>query len=168
MEAAVKEPKTRVDDDLALKLSTIFVRCMGPRGNEVFRVIDETGLTFAQMKVLNEIETPDEDARTVTALSEELGISVASASRAADGLVRKKLATRVEDEDDRRVRRLALTAKGHRLAARIIAARLATLEDFTASLTASEREKLESALDALLQRPEIAAIYRTNERKVSR
>jgi DNA-binding MarR family transcriptional regulator len=170
VEAAVTElkPKAKVEDELALKLSAIFVRCMGPRGNEVYRVIEESGLTFGQMKVLNELETPDEDARTVTALSDELGISVASASRAAEGLVRKKLATRLEDPDDRRVRRLALTAKGHRLAARIIAARLATLEDFTASLEAEERQKLESALDALLKRPEIAAIYRTNERKVGR
>jgi DNA-binding MarR family transcriptional regulator len=170
MEAATRErtAATPVRDDLALKMSAIFVRCMGPRGNQVFRVIDESGLTFGQMKVLIELEAPDEEASTVTALSEELGISVASASRAADGLVRKKLATRVEDPDDRRVRRLALTAKGHALAGRIIAARLATLEEFTGSLTGSERQKLESALDALMKRPEIAAIYRANERKVSR
>ena len=88
------------------------LRCMGGGSGEVFRMIDESGLTFSQMKVLVELESADEDARTVTALSEELGISPPSASRAADGLVRKKLATRVEDPDDRRVRRLALTAKG--------------------------------------------------------
>ena len=64
-------------------------------------MIDESGLTFTQMKVLVELEAAEEDERTVTALSEELGISAASASRAADGLVRKKLATRVEDADDR-------------------------------------------------------------------
>jgi DNA-binding MarR family transcriptional regulator len=170
VEAATRQRKSTpaVRDDLALKMSAIVVRCMGPRGNEVFKVIDESGLTFAQMKVLVELETPDEDARTVTALSEELGISAASASRAADGLVRKKLATRVEDPDDRRVRRLALTAKGQRLAGRIISARLATLEDFTGSLEPDERQKLESALDALLKRPEIAEIYRTHERRVSR
>ncbi|MGA8217576.1 MAG: MarR family winged helix-turn-helix transcriptional regulator [Solirubrobacterales bacterium] len=170
MEAATREAKSTrtVRDGLALKMSAVVVRCMGPRGNEVFRVIDESGLTFGQMKVLVELETPDEDARTVTALSEELGISTASASRAADGLVRKKLATRVEDSNDRRVRRLALTAKGHRLAGRIISARLATLEEFTGSLEPDEREKLESALDALLKRPEIAEIYRTNKRRVSR
>ena len=75
-------------------------------------MIDESGLTFSQMKVLVELEAAEEDERTVTALSEELGISAASASRAAEGLVRKKLATRLEDADDRRVRRLALTAKG--------------------------------------------------------
>ena len=131
-------------------------------------MIDESGLTFSQMKVLVALEAPDEDARTVTAISEELGISAASASRAADGLVRKKLATRIEDPDDRRVRRLTLTAKGRDLADRIISARLAGLEDFAESLDRDERQKLEAALDALLKRPEIAEIYSTYARKVGR
>ena len=153
---------------MALKLGALMLRCMGGAGSEVFKMIDESGLTFSQMKVLVELESADEDARTVTALSEELGISTASASRAAEGLVRKKLATRVEDPDDRRVRRLALSAKGHDLADRIISARLAGLEDFTESLDRYERKKLEAALDALLKRPEIAELYANYERKVSR
>jgi DNA-binding MarR family transcriptional regulator len=155
-------------DDLAIKIGAFMLRCMGGRSSEVFRVIDDSGLTFSQMKVLVELETAEEDARTVTALSEELGISAASASRAADGLVRKKLLTRLEDPDDRRVRRLALTAKGRELAERIISARLAGLEDFADSLEPDERQKLEAALDALLKRPEIAEIYASYERKVRR
>jgi DNA-binding MarR family transcriptional regulator len=155
-------------DDLAIKIGAFMLRCMGGRSSEVFRVIDDSGLTFSQMKVLVELETAEEDARTVTALSEELGISAASASRAADGLVRKKLLTRVEDADDRRVRRLALTAKGRELAERIISARLAGLEGFADSLEPDERQKLEAALDALLKRPEIAEIYANYERKVRR
>jgi DNA-binding MarR family transcriptional regulator len=167
MEPVTAPKKTRAArDELALKFGAVMLRCMGPRSSEVFKVIDESGLTFAQMKVLVELDDPD--ARTVTALSEELGISIPSASRAADGLVRKKLATRVEDTDDRRVKRLALTAQGHRLADRIISARLASLEEFTDSLEAGERQKLETALDALLERPEIAEIYSNYERKVSR
>ena len=83
-------------------------------------------------------------------------------------MVRKKLVTRVEDPDDRRVKRLALTTKGQRLADRIISARLASLEEFTGSLEADERRKLESALDALMKRPEVAEIYANYERKVSR
>jgi DNA-binding MarR family transcriptional regulator len=168
MEAATKDrTKTKVSGDLPIKLGAFLLRCMGGGSSEVFRVIDESGITFSQMKVLVELEAADEDARTVTALSEELGISAASASRAADGLVRKKLATRVEDPDDRRVRRLALTAKGRELADRIISARLAGLADFTDSLESDERKKLEAALDALLERPEIAEIYTTYERRVS-
>ena len=168
MEAPLREKKTaRVEDDLALKLAALILRCMGPQGGAVLRVIDESGLTFAQMKVLVELQTPDE-AHTVTSLAEHIGISTASASRAADEMVRKKLATRVEDTDDRRVKRLALTAKGQRLADRIISARLASLEEFTRSLEAEERKKLESALDALMERPEVAEIYANYERKVSR
>ena len=170
MEAATKKGKAdrREAGELALKLGAFMLRCMSGASSDVFRMLDESGLTFSQMKVLVELEAADEDARTVTALSEELGISPASASRAADGLVRKKLATRVEDPDDRRVRRLALTARGREFADRIISARLAGLEDFTASLEGDERRKLESALDALLKRPEIAEIYRNYERKARR
>jgi len=167
MEAATGK-RTERPTELALKLGAFMLRCMGGGSSEVFRMIDESGLTFSQMKALVELESADEDARTVTALSEELGISAASASRAADGLVRKKLATRVEDPDDRRVRRLALTKKGGDLADRIISARLAGLEDFAESLDRDERQKLEAALDALLKRPEIAEIYSNYERKVSR
>jgi DNA-binding MarR family transcriptional regulator len=165
VEAATKQ---RTAGELAIKLGALMLRCMGGSSSEVFRVLDESGLTFSQMKVLVELEAADEDEGTVTALSEELGISAASASRAADGLVRKKLATRIEDPDDRRVRRLAPTAKGHELADRIISARLAGLEDFAESLDRDERQKLEAALDALLKRPEIAEIYANYERKARR
>jgi DNA-binding MarR family transcriptional regulator len=170
MEAATrtKTSPRGTPGELSLKLGAFLLRCMGGASSDVFKVIDDSGLTFSQMKVLVELEAADADARTVTALSEELGISPASASRAADGLVRKKLATRLEDPDDRRVRRLALTARGRELADRIISARLAGLEDFTASLSGEERQKLESALDALLERPEVAEIYRNYERKARR
>jgi DNA-binding MarR family transcriptional regulator len=169
METATKRANPRENaGELAIKLGAFMLRCMGGAGSEVFREIDESGLTFSQMKVLVELETADRDMGTVTALSEELGISAASASRAAEGLVRKKLATRVEDRDDRRVRRLALTAAGRDLADRIISARLAGLEEFTDTLAKGERQKLESALDALLERPEIAEIYRNYERKARR
>jgi DNA-binding MarR family transcriptional regulator len=166
VEAAIRDKK-KVENDLAIKLGALILRCMGPQSGEVLRVIDESGLTFAQMKVLVELQMPDED-HTVTSLADDLGISTASASRAADGMVRKKLATRVEDPDDRRVKRLALTAKGRRLADRIISARLASLEEFTGSLEADQRDKLESALDALMERPEVAEIYANYERKVGR
>jgi DNA-binding MarR family transcriptional regulator len=165
--AATAKTKSKVDDDLALKLGALILRCMGRQGGEVLRVIDESGLSFAQMKVLVELQTPDAE-HTVTALAEQIGISAASASRAADEMVRRKLVTRVEDPDDRRVKRLALTAKGQRLADRIISARLASLEEFTGSLEMGERHKLESALDALLERPEVAEIYANYERKVRR
>ncbi|HEX6585172.1 MAG TPA: MarR family transcriptional regulator [Solirubrobacterales bacterium] len=171
MEAATRERKPAARrghvSEISIKLGAFMLRCLGGQGGEVFRVIDESGLTFAQMKALVVLERP-EVPWTVTILSEELGISAASASRAADGLVRRKLATRVEDPDDRRVRRIALTAKGRELADRIISARVAGLEEFTASLDPGHRKKLEAALDALLERPELAEIYASYESRVRR
>ena len=170
MEAATskKTTPTKADRELTFKLGAFLVRCMGGGNTEFFRLMDESGLTFSQVKVMAELDALEEDAGTVTALAEGLGISAASASRAADALFRKKLVTRVEDPDDRRVRRLALTSRGRELADQIISARLAGLEAFTASLDGDERRKLEAALDALLERPEVAEIYRTYERKARR
>jgi DNA-binding MarR family transcriptional regulator len=169
VEPATATPaRSAPDTELALRLGSLMLHCMGGRGGDVLRVIDESGLSFVQMKALVALQDEEAEARTVTALAEEQGISAASASRAVDGLVRKRLASRVEDTDDRRVRRLTLTPRGRELADRIISARLAGLEDFVSSLEADERKKLETALDALVQRDEVAETYRTYERRMRR
>lgn len=174
MEAAATRAATRdkgnvTDRELALQLGSVMLHCFGGRGDEVLRVIDESGLTFVQTKTVMHLQRPEGPAgETVTALAEGLGISPASASRSVDGLVRKKLAVRVEDDEDRRVRRVALTSKGRELADRILSARLAGLEDFTASLQGVERDRLATALATLMQRPEIAELYRKNRERASR
>jgi DNA-binding MarR family transcriptional regulator len=170
VEAASKTraPAAASDRELAIRLGSMMLFLFGGRADEVIRVIDESGLTFIQMKALVTLETALDDVSTVTGLSEALGISAASASRAADGLVKKGLASRLEDAEDRRVRRLTLTAKGDALADRIITARMAGLEEFAASLSPTERKRLDSALAVLLQRDEIAEIYRNHQRRLRR
>jgi len=170
MEAAAKTPAqaTSSDRDLAIRLGSMMLFLFGGRADEVIRVIDESGLTFIQMKALVIVETAVGDVSTVTGLSEALGVSAASASRAVNGLVKKGLASRIEDAEDRRVRRLTLTAKGNALADRIISSRMAGLEEFAASLSPTERKRLDSALAVLLQREEIAEIYRNHERRLRR
>jgi DNA-binding MarR family transcriptional regulator len=167
VEAATKaRTKRRTSDrELATRLGSLLLFCMGGRADELIRVIDESGLSFVQMKALVTLETTTRDVSTVTGLSEALGVSAASASRAADELVKKGLASRVEDTDDRRIRRLKLTGKGDELANQIISARLAGLEDFAASLNPTERKRLDSALEALLERDELAEIYETYSRR---
>jgi DNA-binding MarR family transcriptional regulator len=130
------------------------------RGN-LLRVIEESGLSLTQSKVLLELGGLGEvtEARQVTDLAEALGVSVPSMSRAVDGLVRKHLATRVEDADDRRVRRIAISPKGKRLVDALVVVRQAGMETFAASLTAAQRRKLDAAVDALMDRPDIAEAY---------
>jgi len=130
------------------------------RGN-LLRVIEESGLSMTQSKALLELGGLGEvtEARQVGDLAEALGVSVPSMSRAVDGLVRKRLATRVEDPEDRRVRRIAITARGKKLVDTLMVVRQAGMETFAASLTAAQRRKLDAAVDALMDRPDIAEAY---------
>ena len=171
MEAATK-PRSKSkssaasDRELALRLGSLMLCSFGSDGGSVIRAIDETGLGFTQMKALVKLSSPpDEELATVKDLADGLGISLASASRAVDGLVKRDLATRVEDSDDRRVRRVSLTADGQAIADELMAARLAGLERFVETLSADERRKLEAALELLLERDDIAGIYRTHRKR---
>jgi DNA-binding MarR family transcriptional regulator len=134
--------------------------CFGADGGAAIRAIDESGLTFTQTKVLMTLAGSGEHAPGLKPVAEGLGLSLPSVSRAVDGLVRAGLVARVEDPADRRQRLLSLTADGDRLSDRIMAARLAGLEQFAASLDGEERERLDAALELLLGRDEIAAVYR--------
>lgn len=168
VEAATKSTApardSKADDrDLALRLGSLMLCTLGSEGGAVIKTIDETGLNFPQMKALVSLAGPDDaPPATVKDIAERLGISLASASRAVDDLVKRDLATRVEDPDDRRVRRVSLTADGQGIADELFAARLVGLEKFVASLSGAERRKLEAALEALLQRDDVGDAYRTH------
>jgi DNA-binding MarR family transcriptional regulator len=130
------------------------------RGN-MLRVIEESGLSMTQCKALLELGGLGEstEARQVSDLAEVLGVSVPSMSRAVDGLVKKRLATRVEDSADRRVKRIAITAKGKQLVDTLLVVRQAGAEAFAASLTAAQRRKLDAAVDSLMDRQDIAETF---------
>ena len=170
MEATAAKTSGATDRELALRLGTVLLSCVGRNGGELMRVIDESGLSFIQMKTVVNLGGADSesDATTVSALAETLGVSPASASRAVDGLVKRRLISRVEDSEDRRVRRLALTPKGRELSDHIVSARLAGIEDFMATLQGAERAKLAAALSALMEREDLAEIYRRNEERSRR
>lgn len=131
------------------------------RGNQL-RVMEETGLNMSQCKVLLEIGGLGGTAATwqVGDLAELFGVSVPSMSRAVDTLVKAELVTRVEDPEDRRVRLVRITAKGKDLVARLVTVRQAGVEAFAATLTATQRRKLDAAVDALMDREDIAKTYR--------
>jgi len=154
------------DRELALRLGSLMLCTISSDGGSVIRAIDDSGLSFTQMKALVALAGHDEAAPvTVKRIAADLGLSLASASRAVDGLVKRELATRVEDPEDRRMRRISLTAEGQGVADELLAARLAGLERFVAGLGAEERRKLDAALEVLMRRPEIAKTYRIHKRK---
>jgi len=130
------------------------------RGSQL-RVIDESGLSLTQCKVLLELGGLGQPPHPwqVSDLAELFGVSVPSMSRAVEALVKKKLATRGEDAEDRRVRRVKITAKGKGLVDTLVTVRMTGIEAFAASLTAAQRRKLDAAVEALMDRDDIAQTY---------
>lgn len=130
------------------------------RGNQL-RVIEESGLSLTQCKALLELGGLGQTAEAwqVGDLAELFGVSVPSMSRAVDALVKDRLATRVEDPDDRRARQVRITAKGKDLVETLVAVRQSGIESFAATLTAAQRRKLDVAVDALMDRDDIAQTY---------
>ncbi len=127
-------------------------------GGEHLRKIEESGLTLTQCKTLLMLAGPEgEEPYAGRDIAERLQLSLPSVSRAVDELFRSRLVRRVEDPEDRRIRRLTITDKGRRLAGEIVAARLADMEAFAASLTPAQRRKLDAALEAMLDNEEIRA-----------
>jgi DNA-binding MarR family transcriptional regulator len=174
MEAATKRhrapsPATVDDRELALRFGSLMMCTLSSDGGGVIQAITDSGLSFPQMKALITLAGhTDAEAATVKHVAEELGISLPSTSRAIEDLVRRGLATRLEDPDDRRVRRISLTDEGRGVADELIAARLVGLERFIASLSSVERSKLEGALDVLLERDDIGEAYRSSKKRARR
>jgi DNA-binding MarR family transcriptional regulator len=173
MEAARKtaspgSPRQESDRELALRLGSFMLCSFGSDGGAVIRAIDGSGLNFPQMKVLVALagET-DAEGATVKEISAQVGLSLPSASRTVDDLVKRALATRSEDPNDRRVRRVGLTAEGHEIADELMAARLAGLEQFVGTLNDIERRKLDDALEVLLRRDDIATAYRNHRKRLA-
>ena len=131
------------------------------RGTQL-RVLEDSGLSMTQCKALLELGGlggTSGEAWQVSDLAEVFGVSVPSMSRAVDGLVKKRLATRVEDPNDRRARQVKITVKGKHLVETLATIRMTGLQAFAATLTAAQRRKLDAAVDSLMDREDIAETF---------
>ena len=159
-EVAVAEVSDEAQETAARMSALLRHVFLYDRGNQL-RVIEESGLSMTQCKALLGLGGIGEtaDPRQVGELAETFGVSLPSMSRAVDALVKKKLVTRLEDPDDRRVRRVAITAKGKQFVDTLLVVRQAGLEAFAESLNAAQRRKLDTAIDSLMDREDIAKTF---------
>ena len=159
-EKAALETKPEAQETAARLTALLRHVFLYDRGNQL-RVIEESGLSMTQCKALLELGGLGQTAEAwqVGDLAEMFGVSVPSMSRAVDALVKAKLATRVEDPDDRRVRQVRITAKGKDLVETLVAVRQGGMEAFASTLSAAQRRKLDAAVDSLMDREDIAQTY---------
>jgi DNA-binding MarR family transcriptional regulator len=124
-------------------------------GEDFFRLVGELELSLSQLKLLMLLERDGEQQLAVVA--EQLILSLPAASRAVDALHRRDLVVRREDEEDRRQKRVAITASGSEIVGRLSAARLAGIREFIETLTTQEQDDLAAALAPIVARDEVAA-----------
>jgi DNA-binding MarR family transcriptional regulator len=143
-------PTTTVSaKQLADELMSFLATTMRTAQGEVFKVVEELDLSMAQLKMLFVLDNSDHEL-TPSELAKFVGLSPAATGRAVDALTRQGVVSRREDELDRRVKRLALTAHGQECVDRISAARREGLVQLTQTLTPEQREALSRALAPLL------------------
>jgi DNA-binding MarR family transcriptional regulator len=124
-----------------------------------FNTIAELDLSFTQIKALCALELAGAD-RSVKALADTLGVSLAAMSRAVDGLYERGLVEREEHPVDRRMKSVRLTGAGREVPLALNEARLSALQGLIDSLAADEARALGEALALILKRREEIAAYR--------
>jgi DNA-binding MarR family transcriptional regulator len=137
--------------ELAGELLALWHHLMRGQSRTMFALLDELDLSLSQVKAL-QILSDCGCELSVKEVSEELGLSLPGASRTVDALLRRGYLERREDEHDRRMKRIGITPGGRDVAHRIVGARLEGLEQFTASLSPEQRDRLMAALSDLPHR----------------
>jgi DNA-binding MarR family transcriptional regulator len=144
MQAKVAEPQAS-SKVLAEDLLALWHHLMRGSSSDLYALLAELDLSMAHVKTLHVLADCAGEL-SVKEAGERLGLSLPGASRVVDTLLRRGYLTRREDEHDRRVRRVRVSAQGADVVRRIDGARLAGLESFTSSLTAEQRARLHDAL----------------------
>ena len=154
--ATATDPTTATEDSaLAADLYALIVFLHKNCNADLFEAVGALELSLSQIKLLHHLEDQPRELSLKEA-AEVVHVSMPAASRMVDDLVRRGFAQRREDEDDRRMKRVALTDGGRTAIRRLNAARLSGLEQFATNLTTNEKASLSGALNQLLERDDIA------------
>jgi DNA-binding MarR family transcriptional regulator len=134
-------------DEVALadSLEAVFQRLACARTESELNSLVDADLSISQLRCLVTL-AQEGQALAIHTLAERLGMTVASMGRAVDRLVAQELVTRREAPDDRRVRQVALSAKGRQAVSGIDEARQRSLLTFVRSLDPADASRLLAAL----------------------
>lgn len=107
----------------------------------------EYGVTAAQGYTL--LALPQESSVNMNELSRSMGLANSTMTRMVDTLIHKGLASRRVDDEDRRVVRVGLTAKGQRMRLALEKAQCNLLEEAFSDISDHERTLILRALDQI-------------------
>jgi DNA-binding MarR family transcriptional regulator len=145
---------TVTPQSVAADLGLVLKEVLTSTSHDFFAALDAAGLSFSQVKCLMLLN--DADALSVSALSDELVLSLPAASRAVEALVQRGELTRVEDARDRRSKLVSITPRGRKTFEKLIAVRRAGVERLLAELDPPELDALAAALRPIVERLDLA------------
>lgn len=141
-------PSKTTSDTLAGRLIASMMPLVKGSQAEVVTATAEFDLTLTQLRILFLLEHAGHDL-AVNVLADGVGLSMAATGRAVDAMVRTSLLSRREDESDRRIKRIGLTAAGRKPIVQISRARRQAVDRFVAKLDATEHAALDNAVATL-------------------
>lgn len=144
MKAIAADPQVS-SEQLAAELLELWHHLTRGASQQLYGLIADLDISITQMKTLHALDECADEV-SVKELARRLGLSLPGASRTVDGLLRRGWLERREDEHDRRMKRVGITDSGRAVVQRIDNARLAGIEQYTASLTPEQRARLAGAL----------------------
>ena len=144
MKAIAADPQVS-SEQLAAELLELWHHLMRGNASAIYAIVEELDLSITQMKALHALADCGCEV-SVKELGDRLAMSLPGASRTVDALLRRGWLERREDEHDRRMKRVGITESGRAVVERIDNARLAGIEQYTASLTPEQRSRLAAAL----------------------
>jgi DNA-binding MarR family transcriptional regulator len=136
---------------LATEIMDFWHQLMRGNAASVYQLVEDLDLSITQMKALHALSDSPREI-SVKDLADRLGMSLPGTSRTVDALLRRGWLERREDEHDRRMKRVGITAAGRVVVERIDTARLMGLEQYTAALSPEQRATLFAALHNLPHR----------------
>ncbi|MDN5769409.1 MAG: MarR family winged helix-turn-helix transcriptional regulator [Microlunatus sp.] len=117
----------------------------------------DVDLSFSQVRMLMVLASVD-TSLPINQIAAHLSLTVASAGRNVDSLLHAGLVDRGDDDHDRRVKLVGLTAGGRDLVAGHFACHRRNLAEFTRRLSATDRRRIVEALAPVLDSDAIAAV----------
>lgn len=133
-----------IAEDFVSVVTNVMKRSSAP----MVEFVERYDLSFSQLKVMFTLANTDAPL-PIGRIAELTGGSLPATGRAVDGLVKHGLATRTEDPDDRRVKRVEVTPLGTSGMNEIYESRVATLRGILGDLSEDELFALGDALAPL-------------------
>jgi len=137
------------EPDLLTSLEEFVVAVLSSAHAEAADRLPESALTFSQAKVLLVVGAAAEPL-PINVIADRAGVSVATAGRHTDRLVRRGLLSRDECSTDRRVKLIATAERGREVIAAHLEYRRDALRAFVRRLPEPVRAPLRDALRAAL------------------